>query len=571
LWLLLKPRSGRRATTKNSLRQNGLPTMIPYEFGTWGIGFIFQVKGSIFPKALVWALPCSLCSYLFALYLEAHPTTKVFVAGPTVSCWASFTGMVGFLLGLRTQIAYSRFWEGGTLLQQVRGVWFNATSNLMAFSNSSTAKQEDVNKFKQLLVRLMSLLYCTALQQVASVDDAHFEILDQTGIEESSLIYLSCAKDRCEVVMQWIQRLIVENTANSVIPIAPPILSRVFQELSNGIVAVHEAKKIREFPFPFPYAQMITTFLIFIWAFTPFLAAVAVESPGFSAAMSFVITFAFWSMNYVAAELELPFGDDPNDLPVAMLQVNFNESLMTLLNPLVASPPRFKLQAGIELPFKTHKCRLTQMNDRMLKESDEIKDGLEESGDLPSSGAQGADDQKSDIMEDEINSIELVSSRNPDDVYGLEGQLESPDPPDQVNLDIPSEAPTNTKETAMRLYAASPAAGWLGQSDPHTATEGDLRSLGRAAHNQEKILFPEPLFMSQSDQSNAYAQQLRKPLESVAGDMPIPLSAHESLPHLQFGNEAMPSNTNTGSFGWNSFQSPHQDVNSKMNRQQFPL
>jgi len=70
---------------------------------------------------------------------------------------------------------------------------------------------EDVAKFQQFLVRLMSLLYCTALQQVASVDDSQFEVLDHAGIDESSLIFLSSAKDRCEVVMHWIQKLIFEN------------------------------------------------------------------------------------------------------------------------------------------------------------------------------------------------------------------------------------------------------------------------------------------------------------------------------------------------------------------------
>ena len=43
---------------------------------------------------------------------------------------------------------YSR-WEGGTLLLQIRGEWFNAFSCLMAFSNSSPEKQDALYGFRQ--------------------------------------------------------------------------------------------------------------------------------------------------------------------------------------------------------------------------------------------------------------------------------------------------------------------------------------------------------------------------------------------------------------------------------------
>jgi len=347
--------------------------MIPYEFGTWGIGFIFQLRGSVFPKALFWSVPSALLAatvrYHVSRYnLGSHPEASMSGA---INLWGTFTGMVGFLLVFRTQIAYSRFWEGGTILQQVRGVWFNATSNLIAFCSSSIEKEGDVAKFQHLLVRLMSLLYCTALQQVASVDDGQFEVLDYSEIDEASLRFLSSARDRCEVVMQWIQRLIVNNIKNEVIPIAPPIASRVFQELSNGIVDVQNAKKIREFPFPFPYAQIITAFLLLNSLFTPIIAALVVESYAVSTTIAFVITFAFWSLNYIAAELELPFGDDPNDLPISMLQENFNESLSLLLNPAVNTPPEYEFADG-KLCLNRHKCRLTNLRDASVSLNDSV-------------------------------------------------------------------------------------------------------------------------------------------------------------------------------------------------------
>eukprot|EP00971_Amphidinium_carterae_P142994 2832940-Amphidinium_carterae.1 len=53
---------------------------------------------------------------------------------------------------------------GLTLLQQVRGQWFNATSSLFAFCTVKPELQEVVSKFRLLQVRLTSLLYCAGLR-----------------------------------------------------------------------------------------------------------------------------------------------------------------------------------------------------------------------------------------------------------------------------------------------------------------------------------------------------------------------------------------------------------------------
>ena len=37
----------------------------------------------------------------------------------------------------------------------------------------------------------------------------------------------------------------------------PPIVSRIFQELSNGLLGFENAYKVARTPFPFPYAQIV--------------------------------------------------------------------------------------------------------------------------------------------------------------------------------------------------------------------------------------------------------------------------------------------------------------------------
>mmetsp|Transcript_6497 Transcript_6497/g.12057 ORF Transcript_6497/g.12057 Transcript_6497/m.12057 type:complete len:633 (+) Transcript_6497:83-1981(+) len=316
--------------------------MIQYDPGKWSVFFACSLRGSVFPKAFVWAAPCSALSLCLHTYLHNNANFQEISAGDVgASVLSGFTFILGFLVVFRSQQAYSRWWEGGTLLQQLRGEWFNAYSSLMAFCNSSPEKKDEVAAFQQRLARLCSLLYCTAIQQVSTMDLKNYELIDLADFDAESMKYLTGCHDRCEVCLQWIQRLICDASDSLTIKVAPPILSRVYNQLGNGIVNLNNARKITEFPIPFPLAQMITFMLLFHWLITAFVCAASVERSFWAGILSFIVTFSFWSIHYIAVELEQPFGDDANDLPLHDMQVDMNDSLVELLDPRAQQAPRF--------------------------------------------------------------------------------------------------------------------------------------------------------------------------------------------------------------------------------------
>jgi hypothetical protein len=53
-------------------------------------------------------------------------------------------------------------------------------------------------------------------------------------------------------------------------PIAPPIISRIYQELSNGLLAYNQAIKMKEIAVPFVYVQYNALLLLFFSLITPF-------------------------------------------------------------------------------------------------------------------------------------------------------------------------------------------------------------------------------------------------------------------------------------------------------------
>jgi len=322
-----------------------LKAMITYSPGYWGVCFSFAYKGSVLPKAVVWAVPCAIATYLCHVYYHHH--FKEWDSSDIgVQLMASFTFVLGFLIVFRVNQAYSRWWEGGTLLLKVRGEWFNAYSSLIALCNTSDEKSTEVRKFQNMLCRLMSLLYGAAILQVCTVPEPTVEIVEIKGFDEEHMKHLENCHDKVEVIMQWIQRSVVAANDSQIVKAAAPILTRFYNQLGNGMSILVSARKIGEFPIPFPVAQLITIMLIFNWACTVVVAVMAVNDEYWAAVLAFLSQICLWSINYVAVELEMPFGDDLNDLPLQHLQADMNASLIGLLHPRALQAPNFELEVS---------------------------------------------------------------------------------------------------------------------------------------------------------------------------------------------------------------------------------
>eukprot|EP00929_Paragymnodinium_shiwhaense_P041947 TRINITY_DN21788_c0_g2_i1.p1 TRINITY_DN21788_c0_g2~~TRINITY_DN21788_c0_g2_i1.p1 ORF type:complete len:491 (-),score=84.58 TRINITY_DN21788_c0_g2_i1:262-1734(-) len=338
--------------------------MIEYDFGKWGVGFIWQCRGSIFPKSAVAAFPggigavalCILAQHYLTDYDDIQSGLKYFG-----SLWGGYTVIIGFLLVFRTQIAYSRYWEGCCVVSQVKTGWTNAVSNLIAFCTQASDKEEAVEKFQGLLVRLMSLLFCESLKALADKEDENFEVLDLEGIDKTHLMFLDTVSqdEKPELLIQWVQRLVVTQVENGVISAPPPITSRIFQELSNGIIKVRDAERIREVPFPFPYSQMISVLLMLHAIVMPVVAALLFANFVAAFLLTYGTLFCLFSLNFIAAEIEMPFGDDSNDVNIEHYMRGFNQSMVLLTSPIAKKPPSFdvikrpSLRSGVASSGKT--------------------------------------------------------------------------------------------------------------------------------------------------------------------------------------------------------------------------
>jgi len=260
--------------------------------------------------------------------------------------WSKFTFVLGFLIVFRSNQAYSRFWESVTLFHQISGEWMSAFSNLLSFCSADPQKQAAVVEFRQYLIRLMSLLHCNALQTLCELDDDRLEVVDLGGISRTSLLHLKGSPDRCETVLLWLERFIIEADKNKTLDVPAPILSRAFQELSRGMVGVTNVRKIRDVPFPFPYSQFLSFILVVHWLVTPIVASQIILKPWWAGIMVFSVVTSYWTLYYIAQEIDQPFGEDANDLPVREMQRHFNEKLDFFISPLSCAVPEFNVDAS---------------------------------------------------------------------------------------------------------------------------------------------------------------------------------------------------------------------------------
>merc|ERR1711939_278762 len=174
-------------------------------------------------------------------------------------------------------------------------------------------------------------MHATALAELQDYE-MELEVIEGIDCKEAlGALNSGMVEDQVFLLYTWIQDTLIRRQKSGGIPVPPPICTRLFQELSNGMLGFNNANKIHNTPFPFPYAQLITLALMILTLTCGFVMNVFVKSSFWAALFSFLAVAGYYAINEVAIELEDPFGDDANDLPMTDYQRLFNHRLRPLL------------------------------------------------------------------------------------------------------------------------------------------------------------------------------------------------------------------------------------------------
>lgn len=285
--------------------------MINYNPKDW-ITFIFHVHKAdtirvLWPLMLSVAVFSGVIAYLELNYLKLAETTYV----KNIGMMHSLLGFViSMLLVFRTNTSYDRWWEGRRLL----GALTNVSRNFAIKIKSLKLNPAHIEFFDYAIAK-----YAFALKE-------HLREKQYFG-KNSLLIEVDGGKHIPNQVAASISSRVFEMQANGEINNEQLIILSAdvqqFTDICGG------CERIKNTPIPYSYSAFIKKF-IFIYVIT--LPFGWVFSLGyFVVPIVPFILYVLASLELIAEEIENPFGEDANDLPVDEICNNIEKHVGEIL------------------------------------------------------------------------------------------------------------------------------------------------------------------------------------------------------------------------------------------------
>mmetsp|Transcript_11268 Transcript_11268/g.33384 ORF Transcript_11268/g.33384 Transcript_11268/m.33384 type:complete len:389 (-) Transcript_11268:102-1268(-) len=228
---------------------------------------------------------------------------------------------LSFLLIFRSNHAYARYWDGrkelGAMLRGLReftrmvagyhagpgpkGVAARAELRRQALVTFEVGSMTLTRREKGDKGRSSALTALEVEERVPSANPK--EVMALVAAGESGCVLLAA---------HWVSRSLSRAGTDGHVHM---MLMRDFEAgLSTLLQGWHGASAIGSTPLPFPYVQMLHALLAAFIYTLPF--TLARKFGWLTPVMAMLVAFSLLGINSVARELEMPFGNDANDLPV---------------------------------------------------------------------------------------------------------------------------------------------------------------------------------------------------------------------------------------------------------------
>jgi len=167
------------------------------------------------------------------------------------------------------------------------------------------------------------------------------EVIGEFDLEERQLLQKdSIGKEvpteaRVTMVESWIMRRLLarqKHEKSDMSETSAPILSRLYQVISDGCIGFGQASKLVDTPFPFPYQNIIQVFLWIYVCIVPFVMNAWLKNMALRATLTFLAVWCYFALHQVGNNLEDPYIPyDPNELALTYIQHGYNAKLLSYL------------------------------------------------------------------------------------------------------------------------------------------------------------------------------------------------------------------------------------------------
>mmetsp|Transcript_17070 Transcript_17070/g.30966 ORF Transcript_17070/g.30966 Transcript_17070/m.30966 type:complete len:637 (+) Transcript_17070:141-2051(+) len=156
------------------------------------------------------------------------------------------------------------------------------------------------------------------------------------GVSDSEIQFLQKARGphaKAQLALGWLTEFLIrEHLQGSLGEVHAAVLSSLMRSLSDGMLFYNQARQIMYIPFPFPHAQLSAFFTVLMVVAVPFLMDQYTNVLWIGSLISFLTVTCLVGLHEVARELENPFRNVPNEIPLCTLQAVYNEALVTMFS-----------------------------------------------------------------------------------------------------------------------------------------------------------------------------------------------------------------------------------------------
>lgn len=285
--------------------------MIDYDPHRWWQHF-FDIKGSMVREIFLRVLSCVLWSIVVVLVHQNVVKCGIPQHGHTLIGFA-----LGLLLVFRTNCSYDRFWEG----RKQWGSIVNETRNLTRSACVLLADAPD------LLARVVhwTIAFPWATMHQLRNSRGLGTAVDTLPPDEVQAVL--AANHPPLAVARRISELLAEARRRGLI--SDYVHMSLDQNVQLLVDYLGACERIHKTPLPFAYVVHLRRAII-LYCFT--LPLALLESFGWETVLvTFLIAYIMFGIEEIGVEIEDPFGDDDNDLPLERICATIETNLRALL------------------------------------------------------------------------------------------------------------------------------------------------------------------------------------------------------------------------------------------------
>lgn len=288
--------------------------MIEYDAHKW-LDHLFDIKGSMVREItgrvlLVVAWAAAVVAFHMYVRPVAVPSTVHALVGVAI----------GLLLVIRTNASYERFWEG-------RKMWGGMVNESRNLARSATAFLRDSPATAEAII-LWTVAFAYSSMHALRGSKSMGPLAER--LPEAEVRDVMAAEHLPSAIALRISTLLDEARRKG------HISDYVTMTLDNNVQLLIDyigaCERIHKTPLPFAYVVHLRRALILYCVTLPFAL---IESYGWSTVVdTLLIAYILFGIEEIGVEIEDPFGEDDNDLPLEKICATIEGNLLSVIkNP----------------------------------------------------------------------------------------------------------------------------------------------------------------------------------------------------------------------------------------------